>query len=488
MRRDRQPDAPVPASRRIAIGTLARSTGEAVAKLASLAFFVVVARELGDERFGDFVFGMSLSTVLLLFAGLGMQETIAREVAKDPRRADDLVWNVVVIKALMMVALLGIIAAVLAIQGRSPERAAAIVIVSVGIGFEYQAGTLYAVFDGMERQQYVAATLIVNRTSTAVMGIGAALAGAGLVTIAILFAAGSALGLLTAYWLMHRFVLRPSTRVDPRAWGKLIQTSLPLGILSLLGTASFRTSVVLLGLFAAGSAEVGQYGAAYRLIEASMFVAASFNAAALPWFSRQDGSGPVPIARGFGMALKTMITLMLAVGLGLALFAAPLIDTLYGAEYDGAVTPLRILGAMTVLWGINTTIVTVLVSRNRPDVYTVPALVALVPNVALSAILIPAHGANGAAIAAVAAAALLAAMTVPRTARLFGAISWWRVVVAPAAAGAAMVLCAAALSGAPWVAAAVASLATYAAAFLVVERILSPGDFAFYAAVVRPGP
>ena len=66
------------------------------------------------------------------------------------------------------------IAGVVAVQGRSLESAAAILIVSVGIGFEYQAGTLYAVFDGRERQQYVASTLIVNRISTALMGIGAA--------------------------------------------------------------------------------------------------------------------------------------------------------------------------------------------------------------------------------------------------------------------------------------------------------------------------
>src|SRR3954452_20319767 len=172
---------PTRASRRIAFGTLARSGGEAVGKLASLVFFVVIARHLGEEQFGDFVFGMSLSTVLLIIAGLGMQEMLGREVAKDPRRADDLVWNVVVIKGLMMAVLLVVIAGVVAAQGRSLETAAAIVIVSVGIGFEYQAGTLYAVFDGRERQQYVATTLIVNRLSTALLGIGAAAAGASLV-------------------------------------------------------------------------------------------------------------------------------------------------------------------------------------------------------------------------------------------------------------------------------------------------------------------
>ena len=469
------------ASRRIAFGTLARLVGEAVGKAASLVFFIVVARQLGEEQFGDFMFGMALSSVLLIVAGFGMQELVGREVAKDPRNADGLVWNVIVIKAVTMVAVLVVIGGIVAAQGRSLEAAAAILIVSVGIGFEYQAGTLYAVFNGRERQEYVATTLIVNRLSTALMGIGAAVAGASLVTIAILFAVGSALGVVTAYWLMHSYVLQPGVRIRPREWRALIGRSLPLGIQELLGVVSFRTSVVLLGLFAAGSADVGEYGAAYRLIEASMFIATAFNAAMLAWFSRQTGDGP--IARGFEMAIKTVLTLMLPVGLGLALFAGPVIEVLYGPEYRGAVTPLRLLGAMGLVWALNTTILTILATRNRPDLYVRPALLALVPNVVLSILLIPPHGAQGAAIAALAANTLLVAIMVPRTARLAGSTAWPRALAAPVTAGLAMAAAAAALSGVPWVPAALVSLAAYAGAFLLFERVFSPADFAFYASV-----
>ena len=79
-------------------------------------------------------------------------------------------WNVIALRALALVALLVVMTGVVAIQGRSLETAAVILIVSVGIGFEDQAGTLYAVFNGRERQQYVAFTLIVNRVSTALVG------------------------------------------------------------------------------------------------------------------------------------------------------------------------------------------------------------------------------------------------------------------------------------------------------------------------------
>jgi hypothetical protein len=48
-----------------------------------------------------------------------------------------------------------------------------------------------------------------------------------------------------------------------------------------------------------------------------------------------------------------------------------------------------------------------------------------------------------------------------------------------------MALCAAALTGLPWIPAAIGSLAAYAAAFLAIERVFSPGDFAFYSSVAR---
>jgi O-antigen/teichoic acid export membrane protein len=208
-----------------------------------------------------------------------------------------------------------------------------------------------------------------------------------------------------------------------------------------------------------------------------MFVPAAFNAAALAWFSRE-----AEIAHGFEMAIKTVLALMLPIGLGLSLFAAPLIEALYGSDYEGAVTPLRLLGAMVALWGVNTTLLTVLVSRARPDVYTLPALAALVPNAVLALVLIPGHGANGAAIAALAGAAVLVALALPRTARLVGA-GFLRGLAAPLAGAAAMALSALALSGLPWIAAAIASVAVYAGVFLVIERVFSPGDFAFYSSV-----
>ena len=72
---------------RIARNALVRSGGEIVAKVASLLFFVTMARELGREGFGAFMFALGLTTALLVGAGFGTDELTSREVAHGSPRA-----------------------------------------------------------------------------------------------------------------------------------------------------------------------------------------------------------------------------------------------------------------------------------------------------------------------------------------------------------------------------------------------------------------
>ena len=469
-------------SQRIAYGTGLRAFGEILAKPARSLFYIVMARELGQAGFGVFMFGLSLTTVLLVLGGLGLQQLVAREVARDRGQVDELVWNVLVLKAAMMVVLLAVAMAIVTAGDYSSEGQLATLIVGIGVGLENLTSILSAVFQAFERQQHIATALLINRFSTAALGITALLAGAGLVPVAALTAFGSALGLVTAYVLMQRRVVRPRREIAPGAWPELVRRGFPLGVVGMLGQTVLGSSVVLLGVLTASEAEVGDYSAAFRLIEATIFISWSFSSAAMPWFSRHSGerAGAGGLARGFELALKGVISAMLPVALILALFAEPVVDLLYGSEYDGAIEPLRILAAMTVLWGINGTVTAVLVGRARPGVYLVPAITAILLTVVLALILMPDHGAVGAAIATVPAAAALGLLAVGATVKVVGPVNPLRVLVAPLLAGGALAGVASVLSGAPWPLAAALALAAYALVFLAIERSSYPDDYAHY--------
>ena len=221
------------------------------------------------------------------------------------------------------------------------------------------------------------------------------------------------------------------------------------------------------------------------LIEATMFVSWAFGGAVMPWLSRHGAETTVSLARGYELGLKALVAMLLPIGAFFGAYAEPLIELLYGKGYAEAVTPLRLLAGMTVLFGINTFLATLMISRDEPGEFARASAVVIVQNVIFNFILIPPLGAEGAALNAIISGTLLAGWTLRAARRLFGAIAMTRVVTAPALASAALIAFALATGSGLTVVDVIAAGAVYALALLVVERVLFPGDFRFYAAL-RP--
>jgi O-antigen/teichoic acid export membrane protein len=382
-----------------------------------------------------------------------------------------------------MVGLMAVMALIIAFGGYSGETQLAIMLIGVGVAFEALGKTLFAIFQAYERMAYIAATLIVQRTAVAVVGIVVLLAGGGLVEVSIVFAAGGLLGVLASVYWMRTRVVRPRSTIDRTRWREVLRLGVPLGLAVTLYYALLKLDATLLGFLKGGedNTEVGHYGAAYRLIEATMFVSWAFGGAVMPWLSRHTSEMAVTLARGYELGMKALVAMLFPIGAFFAIYAEPLIELLYGSEYGDAVAPLRWLAAMTVLFGINTFIAILMISRDQPGEFARPAAIVLVQNVVFNFILIPPLGAEGAAINAVISGVLLAGWTLHRARQLFGSISIFRVLIAPGLGSAALVGVALLTDEALTVPGAAAALAAYLGTVLLVERVAFPADFAFYA-------
>src|SRR3954453_17226240 len=113
---------------RVATNTVARAAGEAVAKVASLAFYIVMARELGVHGYGAYVFALALTGTLLIGSGFGTDELVARQVARDPPPAGSFLANVAGLKAVTSVGLLAIALAVVFVGGYAAEERLAVLV------------------------------------------------------------------------------------------------------------------------------------------------------------------------------------------------------------------------------------------------------------------------------------------------------------------------------------------------------------------------
>jgi len=467
------------ASRRVAIGTISRGLGDLIAKGASLAFYIVMARKLGDGGFGDFIFGLSLAEALLFIAGVGSDALIAREVARDPKQVHSLFHNVLVFKRLSLFALWLVVWGVAALSGYPFETQVAILMIAAGVGIEYQTQVLYGVFQGREKNHFIGATLAIQRGVTAVAGIITLLLGGGLIAVSAVFLGGSIVGLAAAFFWMRRYVVRPRREVDPSRWPGLIRASLPLGVVLIVYTIFLRLDVISLGVLESDSSQVGLYGSARRLIDATLFVGWAFGAAMLPWLVRHGEEVQISLTRGYEIGLKVLTAILLPIGIVYLLGASALIELLYGDVYETAASSLRILAPLTLFLGIIYFLSVVAISRDRPTDFLWPAAAVLLVSAVLNLLLIPPLGPDGAALSIAVSALLLAVTTMIRFMGFIGRISPLRAFGSPTVAGIAMAAILL-LAGETSVLSVLAAGAAYAAGFIGFECFAFRDDLVFY--------
>ena len=178
---------------------------------------------------------------------------------------------------------------------------------------------------------------------------------------------------------------------------------------------------------------VGDYGAAYRLLEATLFVAWSVGAAVYPVFSRLTTTSVPPVGLVFERGVKLSIALTLPLAAGALVLAGPLVEVLYGSSYENAETALRLLAPAIALYPVCYLTGYLLVSQDRQRVMTwVYGLVAL-ENVLANLVLIPWLSLDGAALGTSISQLLVAVALVAFARRTIGRIRWGRIAGGPGA-------------------------------------------------------
>lgn len=471
-------------SKTVAFNAVARGGGEVFAKLASVVFFLAVARDLGAGDFGDLMFALSFTTVLTLPSGFGTEELIARDVARDRERVHEYAANVMAIKVVLTVVFLALAELIVVAGGYSHDVKLTVLVVGLSVGIENLGRTWGAVLQAYQRMEFISVSLIVQRVLTAAAGVGVLVAGGGLLAVSFVMLGSALVGFTVLTLLMNRRVVRILPRIDRSRWAGLVKAGLPVGAVGVMMVALVKIDQTLISFLSdGGNEEVGYYGAAFRLIEATMFIGWSLSAAMLPWFSSQEG-GRERLAKGFELGTKATAVVLVPVGLAFVLFAEPIIELLYGSEYAAAVAPLRYLGAMVVFLGINDLAAVLVIARERPLAFAGSAGAVLLGNVALNFVLIPAYGASGAAFTAALSAFVLFVLGFVLVRSLTGGVRLARSLAGPFLAGApaaAVVL----VIGLPAIPAGIAGLVVYALVLVGFERLVYRDDLETFRSVVR---
>ena len=150
----------------------------------------------------------------------------------------------------------------------------------------------------------------------------------------------------------------------------------------------------------AGDAELGVYGAAYKLFEGALLLPAVVLAVTFPRLARVHDDPPAQRRLEQQLA-AALLGLGVLVGATLFFGRALLVETVFGVGFRGAERSLAVLAAGLPLLYVNFGLTHFLVARNLERVTTALSLMMLVLNVGLDVALIPHGGGPGAAWATV---------------------------------------------------------------------------------------
>lgn len=469
---------------RAARNTAARAAGELLAKLASLAFFAVLARKLGQSGVGVFVFALAWAEISMLLASLGLDRALIRWIARDRARAAALFADSVGIKVTLAVPIALVSFGLINVLAFGSSTRAAISVLTLGALFDALTRAAFGVFTALERSDLTASCLIAQRVLAAGLGIGALAAGYGVVAVTVTYTAAAGVGFLLALVLLRRRLRLAGARVDRGGWRALGTSSIPFAVQDTFTVLLFRLDAVLLSLIAT-TAAVGRYGSAYRLFESTFFLTYALGAAFSPMYTYLERDSEPTVAGVFQRSLKLSLLLLVPCAVVFGTLASFVCRTLFGHGLEAAAAPLRILAPVVVLIGLVTLSTSLIVSRRSPAAVVWLSGAMTLVNVALNLALIPGLDERGAAVAMLVTEAVFLVLVLRMATRVLGTgLAWLATGAAPLAAGAAMAAATLALRHTPWLALAVGA-AVYPVAFVAAERAISPDDLAFVAAFVR---
>jgi O-antigen/teichoic acid export membrane protein len=426
---------------RIVANTSYRVVAEIASKLISIAFYVVLAREVGDEGFGVFTFGLAFVMLVTTLAIFGQDAIFIREVAPRRELIDRYFANTLALKLALAVPALAVAIAVSSAVGMDAETRLVIAILGAAVTVEALMTTSFAAFQSFDRLGFIPIVLVCQRLVMTAVGIPVLVLGGGVVAASAVYLGGALTALAVSLLFVFRYVVRPHFRARPGEWWSLMRAAWPVGVGTVFSTTLFRVDAAILALLAT-DAVVGDYGAAYRLFEATLFLSWSVGAAVYPVFSRLTAAeAPLRDVRERGLKLVIAPTLPLAVGA--LVFGTPLITLIYGREFEEGGAALVLLAPAIALYPVEYVLVGMLIAQRRQHAVAVAQALVAAENIAANLVLIPFLSLKAAALNTSVSELLLVISMLVLARPLAGAVDWRRVatgpVLAAGLAGAVMV-------------------------------------------------
>ena len=382
-----------------------------------------IARYLGPEQFGLFSYAQSFAALFLVFATLGLDGIVIRELVKDESKAGKLIGTAFVLKLTGAIAVFAILAVAVGFTSNDTYTNTLIFIIASATIFQaFNVVDFY--FQAKVLSKYVALANTITIFISSVVKIVLILNEAPLIAFVwvVLFdSVVLAVGLIYIYikknttFSIRKLLFNKLTAID------LLRDSWPLILAGIVTSIYMKIDQVMIKEMISTEA-VGQYAAAVRLSEAWYFIPLVVASSLFPAIVNAKKQNEELYYSRLQRLYDLMTWVAITIAVAMTFFSGWVVDLLYGSHYDqtGGVLMIHTWAGIFVFLGVVSG--KWFLTENLQMLAFWRTFSGMIINILLNILLIPKYGIQGAAVATLVSyftAALLFDLFTTKTRKVF---------------------------------------------------------------------
>jgi len=375
-------------------------SAEVVSKLLGYGVIVILSRTLGPEGLGQYSFIFYYVSLLGIFADFGVNYYLMREVARDKKKLNELLPDVLGFKIILAIFNFLVIVGITFFLPKPDWMKALIILVGAEAMLTWISWVFVNITYAHEVTKYEAIARAVERFWAFFVGGMVLYAYKSLSPFIIALLVGHTIREILRVKWGAQFVGELKIRFKPEIWKSLLKKSYPFWLIGLFTLIYYRTDMVMLSLLR-GDYETGIYRAAYTLIEVSLFIPGIVVSTAMPSMARLWKEDRETLNVLFKKSFQMLVLLGVGGLTGYYIFARLGILIVFGQEFLPSVPILRILAFSVPSMFLNSLFGSYMNATGRELTFTKITGFTALFNVVLNYFLILQYGPEGAAIATV---------------------------------------------------------------------------------------
>ena len=390
------PDSPKTIKKRVAISVIAQVVSQVLMGLLGVVILKIMTNDLGAGLYGTYVTIFTFVTTFSLLTDLGVNTITAREVAKHPDNAADIIGHNMGLRIFLSLVMIPLIFGLgfIIYPHESSQLHTGIFIMSIFLIFNVVWATSGGYFAAKIRNDVTARITLLQQVLFLAGVCIVSVLGWKLYGYIAAYVSAIAIGAIVLFCMTRNHIpVRP--RVNIKIWQTVLKSSITLGIISIINVLYLKADTIMLSIMS-GAHAIGIYGVAFLLITVFSGLPGYIMGALTPSMATASHTELQEIVQ---KALHYMAFFSLLLVVGAVLVRHDVVLLVSSKDFIAAAEPFAILSLGVAFSYISNVFSSASIAIDKHHKFVYRSLMTLALNIALNLVLIPRYGIIGAACA-----------------------------------------------------------------------------------------